>query len=200
MTTAVNYGNRMLASKATNDLIRTTIDTSKRYGIPIQPIILMCVDFQSGSHQPRIPRLIASPRVRELKSLATNAHPITDGIFSASFWEYLYEHVRSADRPACPSRIESYFASKDLTSLARYRDNHWHDKMGDKTACQINIEACQVAFEADMVVLDRVTEEMDFESARAHILKYWDQEMSDEPNIELLLQGTIVLGDKVQLN
>ncbi|AKF47637.1 hypothetical protein ACQJ22_09665 [Pseudomonas fragariae (ex Marin et al. 2024)] len=201
MTTAANYGNRMLKSKATNELIRTVIDTSKRYGIPIQPILFMCIDFQKGSDQPRIPRIVASPRVRELRSLATgSAHSILDGTFSASFWEYLYEHVRSADRPACPSRVESYFASKDLNSLARYRDSHWATKMEDKMVCQINFEACPVVFEADMFVLDRVTDDMNFETARAHILRYWDQEMSFQPNIEMLLQGTIVLGNRVELN
>lgn len=200
MTTAAQYGNRMLRCEPTNELIRTVIDTSKRYGIPFLPIILMVIDFQEQNRQPSIPGLIASPLVRKLKSLAPIAHPIRDGRFSASFWECLYEQVRSEDRPRCPSRLESYFASKDLKSLSRYRDDNWSNKMEDKIACQINIEACHIAFEADMVILDRVTDDMNFKTARTHILRYWDQEASDQPNIELLLQGSIVLGDRVQLN
>ena len=72
--------------------------------------------------------------------------------------------------------------------------------MGDKLACQISIEACHLSFEADMVLLDRVSDSMNFETARGLILRYWDQEVSDQPNIELLLQGTIVLGEKVRLD
>lgn len=160
----------------------------------------MVQSFQASSLRTRIPDQIPGATARELLTLSRQSAKVGDGQFSATFWETLYEQVRSTERPNCPTRLKSYFGSKDIHSLSRYRDSHWRDKMGDKVACEINVSACNVVFEADMVVLDRVTEDMNYETARSHILRYWDQEVSDDPNMELLLQGKVVLGQRVNLN
>ncbi|SPO53199.1 protein of unknown function [Pseudomonas sp. JV551A1] len=199
LTSKANYGKRMFKDQPTTALILSALDLSRQYSLSFQQILWMFLDFQNRSYQPRIPDKISDTQRRELIALANSSNRILDEKFSATFWETLYEQVRIADRPTCPTRLKSYFASKDIPSLSQYRDKHWGDKMGDKLACEIEIKACKVVFEADMVILDRVTEEMNFESARPHILRYWDQEVSNQPIAELLLQGTVALGKRVQL-
>lgn len=200
LTAKVNYGKRMLTDKHTAELIRLALAVTEEFGLGFGQVVQMCLDFQSRRLPPRIPSKLPGAKARELMALSHLAKNVLDDAFSATFWETLYEQVRSAERPNCPTRLNSYFACKDIDSLSRYRDTHWSDRMNDKMACQVDIQGCSVRFEADMVILDRITEDMNYEAARPYILRYWDQEVSDQPIIELLLQGSIVLSDRVRLD
>lgn len=71
--------------------------------------------------------------------------------------------------------------------------------MGDKLTCAIDISGCPVAFDVDTVILDKVGGDMTYSSARPHVLRYWDQETSSKPIMEVLLQGTVVLGEQIDL-
>lgn len=199
-TRKINYGGRMLSHKPTIKFINDVIDLSEQHGAGFGEMLVMCVGFQTRRMAGvSAPSSLPSDKARDIAAASRDAHSILDGKFSATFWETLYERVRQAERPGCPSRLDSYFVFKDMQDLQRYRDTHWKDRMGDKMVCKVEIKACPVRFEADMVILDRVTEDMNFSAARPHILRYWDQEESDSPIKELLLQGKVGLSDRIAL-
>lgn len=199
LTSRASYGNRIFKDKPTTDLIREVIRLSKEHRESFRNILLMLIDLQANKLQPAIPDKIPRARAVQLNCLAKAARKIHSDTFSATFWEILYEDTRRIERPKCPTRLKSYFACNDIASLRQYRDAHWSNRMSDKIACEINTKNCKVAFEADMTILDDITEEMNFENARPHILRYWDQEESSTPIVELLLQGSVVLGKQIQI-
>lgn len=196
-TASVKYGNRMAKDKPTLDLIRAIIDHTKQFSLTIKDVLYMCLDFQTGQFPPRVPEALPGAIARDLIGQSKASSPIHEGKFSATFWEELYEDVRATDRPHCPSRLDSYFAFKDIDSLRSYQKLHWADRMQGKTVCQIDTQKCTVSFEADTSILDDVSEVMTYEAARKEILRYWDQETAGQPLIELVLQGSIVLGNRI---
>lgn len=197
-TSDANYGNRTGRVRASQGLADTAIEVCSQSDATFEQMInfLQLLSMPLGSI--KLPPNVTSAHAEKLNVLVQLAPPIT-GDFGATFWESLYERVRQEERPSCPSRVKSYFASRDLDSLRRYRDEHWPDKMGDKMACTIDVSGCPVAFEADMVILDKIDGDMTYETARQHVLRYWDQEMSPTPNVEVLLQGKVILGAPVSL-
>jgi hypothetical protein len=199
-TTKAHYGKRLSTHKPTLELIMAILNHLLRLDVTINDMLIMCLDFQTGRTPHRCPAALSGPLAAAMIPLAKGAIPIHEAKFSVTFWEALYEAVRSTERPACPSRLDSYFACNDLAALRRYRDSHWGSRMADKAVCQIDIVGCHVRFEADTVILDQVTEVLTYEAAKKEILRYWDQEMSDTPVIELLLQGTVVLKDLARLD
>lgn len=197
-TTNANYGNRTARVRANQGLADEAILVCSESNATFEQMITFLQMLQSPLAQIKLPPQVTNTHAERLNVLAQLAPPIVDD-FGGTFWESLYERVRQQERPSCPSRVKSYFASRDVDSLRRYRNDHWGDKMGDKMACAIDVSGCTVAFEADMVILDKVDGDMTFETARPHILRYWDQEMSSNPNVEVLLQGTVVLGERITL-
>lgn len=193
LTSDANYGNRTSRFKASQALADAAIEVCSQSEVSFEQMISLLFKLQSPLGGFHLPPSMTVAQAEKLDPLAQNAEPIEES-FGATFWEALYERVRREERPTCPTRLKSYFASRDLNSLRRYRDEHWGSKMGDKMACEIDVSGCPVAFEADMVILDKVSHDMTFESAKPHVLRYWDQEMSPNPNVEILLQGTVVLG------
>jgi len=67
--------------------------------------------------------------------------------FTDSKLEILFEYVRRAEFPQCPSRYESFFAWEDLPSAARFRLRY-----GDLNSLVWEIQADR-AFRADMNLL-----------------------------------------------
>jgi len=104
-------------------------------------------------------------------------------------WECLYEAIRAHSFPTAPKRLESFFACKDAESVARYRERHGLGEI----VCKIDASGCQTVFEADMTILDNIKPSHNFQHARFEVERYWRQEQSSEPIIEVLLQGKITL-------
>lgn len=198
-TSNANYGNRTGRQNSSKALADAAIEMCSQSKVSFQEMIYLIHLLQVGKRGIDLPSTITRAQATKLKFLGRNAPSIIQTEFGTIFWESLYERIRQEERPACPSRLLSYFGSRDEDSLRRYRDKHWPDKMGDKLSCLIDVSACSVAFDADTVILDDVDDHMTYKTARPHVLRYWDQEQSTAPIMEVLFQGTVVLGEQVQL-
>lgn len=113
---------------------------------------------------------------------------------SASFWEYLYEIVRARYCPNAPRRLQSFFAFQDASSISRYRERHG---LGD-IECKVDGSQCHTAFSADMTVLDEIDGRMNFAKALPEVVRYWRQEHSEAPVIEVLLQGKVKILNRIK--
>jgi len=199
LTTQVNYGSwtgRIPESKALADAV---IEVCSESEITFAEAITALAKFQSQFDQDvGLPRSMTMKQAAILNPLARLAPPL-DADFGGTFWEALYERVRSQDRPACPSRLLSSFACRELSQLRNYCSVHKQNRMYDKLACEIVITGCDVAFDADTSILDAIDGNMTYQTARPHILSYWDQSKTSSPIMEILLQGQYVLGKVVEL-
>lgn len=198
-TTHINYGSRTGRSHSAKALADAAIEVCSQSNITFHQMIDFICEQQARTSDLKVPNAITRAQATTLKFLGRSAPSIVKMDFGATFWEALYERIRTEERPDCPSRLKSYFASRDIDSLRLYRDEHWADLMGDKLTCAIDISGCPVAFDVDTVILDRVGGDMTYRSARPHVLRYWDQETSSRPIMEVLLQGTVVLGEQIAL-
>jgi hypothetical protein len=106
-----------------------------------------------------------------------------------AFREHLYERVRMQYAAHAPRRLDSFFVCKSLEAVRAYRKRH---RLGEVN-CKLKALGKHVAFQADMTHLDRVSLSQNFASAVTGIRRYWLQETSDDPLIEVLLQGHLVL-------
>lgn len=198
-TTHINYGSRTGRSPSAKALADAAIEVCSQSNITFQQMIDFIHAQQLRASDLKVPNTITRAQATKLKFLGRSAPSIVKSDFGATFWEALYERIRAEERPGCPSRLKSYFASRDTDSLRLYRDKHWADLMGDKLTCAIDISGCPVAFDVDTAILDRVGDDMTYRSARPQVLRYWDQETSSRPIMEVLLQGTVVLGEQITL-
>ncbi|WP_122425546.1 hypothetical protein [Pseudomonas viridiflava] len=199
LTKNVQYGNRIRRSIASLALAEAAIDVCHHTDATFEQMITLLQNLQMTGAGLHLPPGVRAHHAERLEPLAVEAPSILAGDFGATFWESLYERVRRDERPSCPSRMDSYFACRDLESLGRYKTKHWPQKMNDKMACEITISDCPVVFEADMVVLDDIDGTMTFASATPQVLRYWDQEFTKRPIVEALLQGCVVLGAEVEI-
>lgn len=200
-TAYINYGSRTGRSPSAKALAEAAIEVCSQSNITFQQMIDFIHGQQVRAKGLKVPKTITRAQATRLKLLGRSAPSIVppDFGFGATFWEALYDRIRKEERPDCPSRLESYFASRDIDSLRLYRDEHWADRMSDKVTCEIDISRCPVAFDADAAILDNVGGDMTYRSARPQVLRYWDQEKSSRPIMEVLLQGTVVLGEQIAL-
>lgn len=198
-TSNANYGNRTGRFEEAKLLADAAVEICAQSKATFQQLIDLIHAHQSSSSDITLPPSITKAQGTKLKFLARSAPCIVKTDFGTTFWEALYERIRQTERPACPSRLKSYFAARDADALRRYRDKHWSDRMGDKLCCLIDISACPVAFDADTAILDAIHQDMTFKMARLPVLQYWDQERTSDPIMEVLFQGTVVLGEQVQL-
>lgn len=199
LTKDAKYGNRIRSSTALLALAEAAVDVCSQTSATFNQMMNLLKNLQMTPGGFHLPPSVKAHHADRLEPLAIGAPSILAGDFGATFWEALYERIREDRRPSCPSRLDSYFACRDLESLGRYKAKHWSHKMSDKLACEISIADCSVVFEADMVVLDDVDGDMTFASAAPQILRYWDQEFTQRPLIETLLQGCVVLGFEVDI-
>ncbi|MDN4040269.1 hypothetical protein, partial [Massilia sp. YIM B02443] len=58
----------------------------------------------------------------------------------------------------------------------------------------------RTAFSADMAILDAMELDQTFASAAKEILRYWRQERSKKPLMEMLFQGRARLGERISLS
>tara|TARA_R110002124_G_scaffold128157_8_gene288579 strand:+ start:4796 stop:5482 length:687 start_codon:yes stop_codon:yes gene_type:complete len=198
-TTQHNYGSRTGRNHLEKALAEAAIEVCSQSDITFQQMIDFIHKQQVRAKGLKVPNTITRAQATRLKFLGRSAPSIVKSGFGATFWEALYERIRTEERPDCPSRLKSYFASRDIDSLRLYRDEHWANRMGDKVTCAIDISRCPVAFDADTAILDEVGAGMTYRSARPNVLRYWDQEKSSRPIMEVLLQGTVVLGEQIDL-
>lgn len=71
--------------------------------------------------------------------------------------------------------------------------------MSDKIVCRIDASDCNVAFEADTTLLDRIGSNYSFTEAFREVRRYFDQERSDDPVMEVLLQGRVKILEEVSV-
>lgn len=199
LTKNVQYGNRIRRPIESLALAEAAIDVCSHSNATFGQMIELLLHLQMMPGGFHLPPGVRTHDAEKLEPLALAAESILDGAFGSIFWESLYERVRRDEKPSCPSRMDSYFACRDLETLRRYKDKHWLDKMGDKLACEVSISDCPVVFEADMVVLDEIDETMNFSSAAPMVRSYWDQRFSSQPILEILLQGCVELGSEVEI-
>lgn len=113
---------------------------------------------------------------------------------SSGLWEYLYELVRGRFFPSAPKRLDSFFACKDIQSIIDYREKHGLGEI----ICAVDGTKCPVAFEADMRVLDDISPDFNMKRALPEVRRYWNQEHSENPLLEVLLQGEIKLLEPIE--
>jgi hypothetical protein len=199
LTTKVNYGSwtgRFPESKALADAV---IEVCSESEITFSEAISTITALQSPFiRDVRLPPSMTMEQAAILHPLAESAPPLA-AEFGGTFWEALYERVRHQERPTCPSRQKSSFACRELGQLRDYCNAHKQNQMYDKLACEIDITGCEVAFDVDTSILDAIDGSMTYQTARPHILRYWDQSKTSSPIMEILLQGQYVLGKVVEL-
>ncbi len=198
LTKNVQYGNRIRSPRESFALAEAAINVCSHTNATFGQMIDLLLDIQMTPSSFGLPSNVTRHHAEKLKPLALAAQPI-QAAFGSTFWESLYERVRRDEKPSCPSRMDSYFACRDLETLRRYRDKHWPDKMGDKLVCEVSISDCPVVFEADMVILDEIDGAMNFSSAAPIVRSYWDQKFSKQPILEILLQGSVLLDSEVEI-
>lgn len=118
----------------------------------------------------------------------------------AFFWECFYERVRSEDYPTAPSRAASFFLFSSLESAVAYERKHRTGASHDYLFCDVVATTPRTAFVADMTILDEVGFEQTYAAAAEEIRRYWRQERSETPLMEVLFQGTANLGERLRLS
>ena len=200
LTTKVNYGSWTGRSPESQALADAVIEVCSESEITFSEAIEALSAFQSPFiRDVRLQPSMTMEQATILHPLAESAPPLAGSEFGGPFWEALYERVRRQERPKCPSRQKSSFACRELGQLRNYCNEHKKNKMADKLACEIDIAGCNVAFDVDTSILDAIDGSMTYQTARPHILRYWDQSKSSNPVMEILLQGQYVLGKEVKL-
>ncbi|WP_263217941.1 hypothetical protein [Pseudomonas atacamensis] len=131
-------------------------------------------------------KMVEASQLKNLMDLASRADlQAPNGKISCRFWEHLYEAVRCRDFQDKPKRLKSFFVFRDLETAYWYRTKH---ELGE-VICQVKILQSRVEFEADMTILDSVDETYNYAQAWPEITRYWRQELSENPRIEVLIQG-----------
>ncbi|TCT21550.1 hypothetical protein [Thiobaca trueperi] len=116
------------------------------------------------------------------------------GSDATRLWEYLFEKVRREKFDNLPSRLMSYFAFKSESDIAHYRKEHGMRGV----SCVIDASNCTQAVELDMALFDAVGNNFTYSMAKTVAERYWSGGSSDDPVIEVLLQGEIILAERIQ--
>lgn len=213
-TSAYNYG--LAAGKATaNDKIfyDTLLQVSQISGVGFYTLMLFSSKIQTQVISQDLLQLFslrdASLKIDLAEYMSVRNHSVVDidlldrlGVAahdcdvtiaseeaSAGLWEYLYELIRAKFFSSAPKRLESFFTCKDVHSVELYRKRHGLGEI----ICAVDATACTTVFEADMTILDDIAPYYNFKQAVPEIKRYWQQEHSKNPLIEVLLQGKITL-------
>ncbi|MYM26227.1 hypothetical protein GTP46_26715 [Duganella sp. FT135W] len=142
--------------------------------------------------------------LRALRTLAFRSRQLLvgggrDHVAKAYFWECFYERVRGDGFPYAPSRSTCFFVFSDVAATAAYAQKHYTGSSHDYLFCHVEATASRTSFSADMAILDDVTLKETFASAAEQIRRYWRQERSEEPLMEVLFQGKVCLGERIRL-
>jgi hypothetical protein len=98
--------------------------------------------------------------------------------------------VRETQAPDAPSRSGVIFASPDLVNAERFMRHY--PGYGD-TLFSLEISQCQAHFEADMGWLNAIPSHANADEAAVQVQAYWKQRVSDDPIMEVLVQGEIMV-------
>jgi hypothetical protein len=118
----------------------------------------------------------------------------------AWFRESLFERLRSAEFPNAPSRATCFFLFLNLETALAYAREHRTGRPQDHLFCNVKAARTRTAFEADMKIFDQVELKQTFACAAEHIRRYWRQERSEHPMVEVLFQGEALLGEPIRLS
>lgn len=101
-------------------------------------------------------------------------------------WEFIWEIVRKYEFPSMPSRMESVFLFKDAETASDFlRD--WRDLRYRAVSVDIDEGTTQ---EFDMNWFTDVPYDIPVSEAKDYARKYWRQELTEHPVIEILHSGT----------
>lgn len=196
-TTDINYGNRIRKCSPSQALAESAVDVCSQTNASFGEMIELIYQLQTNPGRIPLPSSLKPHHAERLEPVAMQAPVITESVFGTAFWETLYDRVRRDERPDCPSRLDSYFVFRDMETLGRFVQTHWPKKMADKVVCEVLLSDCHLTFDADTAILDAVVASMTYHEAAPHIRRYWDQEQTANPMIELLVQGKVALGSEV---
>ena len=109
-------------------------------------------------------------------------------------WEYIFEIARQYVDKNLPSRLDSVFFFDNINS-AKYYSTKQRQGLGEVYMINVIQEDCAQAF--DMNWLDSIPLCATFGDAIKTAIKYWQQETTDNPTMEILFQGQFEIGDIV---
>lgn len=101
-------------------------------------------------------------------------------------WEFFLEIVRNSDFSEKPRRLNSTFFFEDLESCNYYIDNHLD---GNGKIYEIEIIKPEKLFEADMKIIDNVSNHVKFKDLVKQFQKYWHGELTESPIKEVVFSG-----------
>lgn len=116
------------------------------------------------------------------------------------FRESLFERLRSVEFPNAPSRATCFFLFRNLETAVAFEREHRTGRPQDHLFCNVVATTTRTAFEADMKLFDQVELEQTFTCAAEHVRRYWRQERSEHPLVEVLFQGKALLGEPIRLS
>lgn len=109
--------------------------------------------------------------------------------------ETLIENIRQKDFVQNPSRFDSYICFGSKNDADSFQSLLEADECFEKTEgailAQLNTDLCDVQFVADQSYINNIHEDMTIEQTIGMINNYWEQNKSDAPITEILLQGEV---------
>lgn len=109
-------------------------------------------------------------------------------------WELIWETIRNNEFPTMPSRLDSVFLFKDKTIALQFQE-----EQRDMNYIMVPIKLSEGQTEEfDMNWFTEVSSNATLTEAQEYARKYWRQEMTEHPIIEVLHKGQYFwIGEKV---
>lgn len=202
-TKDVNYSTNIKISDAHIAFYEYIFEASDKNGVPIDRFVNMA-NLLLGAFGLQLPpeqvylaecqkseRLDKSEFLNFCRICAKHKVRFLEFLDACRMREYLIEKVRKQSFEHAPSRLESYFAFEDPSSIRYYIDNH--GAVG--VACELDVTGCAIKFPADMSLIDSIEFDTTYSSLEKIVSAYWSQQRSSSPCIEVLLQGVVKLGN-----
>jgi len=112
--------------------------------------------------------------------------------FDNGLWEYLYEQIRETQAPHAPPRSSVVYASPDVENAERFMSSY--PSYGD-TIWTLDVSECESQFAADMTWLNKIQSSDNANNAAILVQSYWKQVASQDPIMEVLLEGEMMVGE-----
>lgn len=115
------------------------------------------------------------------------------GIRHLQFYrEYAWERIREARHPQRPSRMRSAFAFETLEGAERFRREGFPELI-----YTVDLGSEPLVHRADMTWFDRANAQHSFRGIDDCADHYWRGEILDPVNVELVVQGELVIVSRV---
>jgi len=228
-TTVDNYGRVIKIEVAERALFEGILNTAKATGAALKTVWKFSVALKKQEPDALVQRLLKKDNpsqvdlsdylpdldgttvfdlgtLKALRTLTYRSRELLEGGYRpdneplALFWECFYERVRSDEFSNAPSRSTCFFLFSDLDSAVDYDRKVHTGPRHNYLFCNVVATSTLTAFSADMTLLNEVVLEQTFASAAEQIRRYWRQERSEKPLMEVLFQGTACLGERISLN